>query len=258
MNILLTNDDGIEAEGIAALAEALGAVADVYVFSPKEQKSASGHSITISKPIEVREVASPFAVKSFAVDGTPADCVKLGCIIMEKLGAPADKVVSGANHGMNLGTDTLYSGTVSAALEGALCGKPSVAVSVGHRWPTIFEVARRMAVWAALLPLSALGAGEALNINVPHLPLEDVKGIRATRLGRMEYEEAFREEESRDGARSFYYAGRPSLREGLPLDIDIAAHRAGWVTVTPLMVYLTDSRRLEGLGALVPKSVLEL
>jgi 5'-nucleotidase len=240
MNILLTNDDGIMAEGIRAIGEALNEIANVYIFAPSEQRSASGHGITINKSIGVEEMKLPYAKRAFAVDGLPADCVKLGSIVMEKEGIHIDKVVSGANHGMNLGTDTLYSGTVSAALEGVVCGRPSVAISVGARWPTMFDTACRMAVMAVNLPGEILGQGTALNINVPHLPYDEIKGIRITRLGLMEYDEVFREEESDGGLRKFYFGGRPLLNLDLPPDVDIAGHRAGWITITPLKIYLTE------------------
>ncbi|GHU50061.1 5'-nucleotidase SurE [Clostridia bacterium] len=247
MNILLTNDDGIMAEGIKAIAEALNEIANVYIFAPTEQRSASGHGITINKSIAVEEMKLPYAKRAFAVDGLPADCVKLGNIIMEKDGIQIDKVVSGANHGMNLGTDTLYSGTVSAALEGVICGKPSVAISVGARWPTMFETACRMAVMAVNLPGEIFGKGTALNINVPHLSAEEIKGIRITKLGLMEYDEAFREEEPEGGLRKFFYGGRPLLDYDLTLDVDIAGHRAGFITITPLKIYLTEEELLNKL-----------
>ncbi|MDR0424231.1 MAG: 5'/3'-nucleotidase SurE, partial [Clostridiales Family XIII bacterium] len=135
MNILLTNDDGIDALGLLRLAEALRGVADIYVCAPREQKSATGHGITVIKRLDFREVEYPGAARAIEIDGTPADCVKVGLYRLKQDGIFIDKVFSGINHGSNLGTDTLYSGTVGGAMEGALNMKPSVAVSVDARCP---------------------------------------------------------------------------------------------------------------------------
>lgn len=146
MNILVTNDDGINASGICSLAEALSKVADVYVCAPHTQRSAAGHGITVSKPIEVEERTFARAAKAYAITGTPADCVKIGTKILREQDIKVDMVFSGINLGGNLGTDTLYSGTVSAAIEGSLCGIPSVAVSVNSHEATHFELACELAV----------------------------------------------------------------------------------------------------------------
>ena len=145
MNILLANDDGIDARGIHELADALKGLGDLYISAPDSQRSASGHGITVSQPITVTETTFPGATGAFRMSGTPADCVKLGVKLLQKEGIKIDMVFSGINHGGNLGTDTLYSGTVSAALEGTICGIQSVAVSVNSHEVKTFEYAKILA-----------------------------------------------------------------------------------------------------------------
>ncbi|MDR3295486.1 MAG: 5'/3'-nucleotidase SurE [Clostridiales Family XIII bacterium] len=240
MNILLTNDDGIHAEGIRKLAEALQEIGNLYVFAPSEQKSGCGHGLTLTAPITVKETEFPGAVRAAAVGGTPTDCVKIGLKLLHEAGVQIDIVYSGVNQGGNLGTDTLYSGTVSAAIEGLLCGKPAVAVSVDAREPKHYETACRLAVKAGRLPPGTQGAGTALNINAPDLPPDRVKGVRVTRLGLREYEEWFQEAPG-----GYRYSSRPLLRESLSEDCDVAASAKGYATITPLHYDLTDLERIE-------------
>ncbi|MDR1135763.1 MAG: 5'/3'-nucleotidase SurE [Clostridiales Family XIII bacterium] len=240
MNILLTNDDGIDAAGLRQLADALGRAASIYVCAPKEQKSASGHGITVIKRLNFREVKYPGAARAIEIDGTPADCVKVGLYRLKQDGILIDKVFSGINHGSNLGTDTLYSGTVGAAMEGALNMKPSVAVSVDARNPIFFEAASRLALSAAALPIEAHGHRTVLNINVPDAPPNEIKGVKITRLGVMEYTEEFNEEYSSEEDRGYWYAARQVFtRNGAP-DVDVTEHRRGYATITPLQSDLTD------------------
>ena len=132
MNILVANDDGIRARGLTELVRALSGEASVYVCAPDGQRSASGHGITVSKYITVKEEQVEGAEYALSTSGTPADCVKLGMKILSEKGVKIDMLFSGINHGGNLGTDVLYSGTVAAAMEGSICGVPSVAVSVDN------------------------------------------------------------------------------------------------------------------------------
>ena len=251
MNILLTNDDGIMAEGIAAMSAALSTIANVYVVAPKEQKSASGHGITIGKNMTVEQMSLPPAVRAFAVDGTPADCVRMGLFMLNKSGVIIHKVVSGANHGMNLGTDTLYSGTVSAAVEGAMNRKPSIAISVCTSQPTNFEAARKMVIMAVELPLDIHGASTALSINIPHRSWEEIKGIVVTRLGVMEYDEKYYEinkDVSKDNMREFSYNGKAVFNNSILPGTDIKGSREGYITITPLHFDLTDHTSLNRLS----------
>ena len=198
MNILITNDDGLEAEGLQRLVRALHEVAGakLYVCAPDGQRSATAHGITMNKPITVEEAEMDNVEIAWQISGLPADCVKIAREFLRRKGVSTDIVYSGINHGGNLGTDTLYSGTVSAALEGSLCGFPSVAVSVDSHQAEHFGYACELAVNAAKAIQRQLEAGTAdhrvvLNINTPNLPKEEIKGLRYTRLGPREYDEIF-------------------------------------------------------------------
>lgn len=240
MNILVTNDDGIRASGICSLAAALSQVADVYVCAPHTQRSAAGHGITVGKPIEAEETRFDSAVRAYSITGTPADCVKIGTKILFDLGVKIDMVFSGINLGGNLGTDTLYSGTVSAAVEGSLCGIPSVAVSVNSHEATHFELACELAVNACKNGFANMNAKTVLNINTPNLPKEEIKGVRYTRLGAREYKEWFRPKTGENGKVQYWYEGNPVVYEGLPGDIDVIAMQEGYASITPLQYDLTD------------------
>lgn len=246
MNILITNDDSIFARGIHELAEALAEVAEVYVFAPDVQKSACGHGITARLPITVTPMEFPAAAGAWMVSGTPADCVKLGLELLEKKGVKVDLIFSGINHGANLGTDVIYSGTVSGAIEGAVCGIPSVAVSVDNHEPTHFEACCRMAVEAAKIAMEKLDKRTVLNINTPDLPYERIKGIRYTVQGPREYSAAFVAHPDGDG--TYLYAGEPVIYEGLPGHMDVIAVQEGYVSITPLKFDLTRHELVEELA----------
>ena len=240
MNLLVTNDDGIDAAGIRSLVEALSQTAEVYVCAPHTQRSAAGHGITVGKPIEVEETKFPGAVKAYSITGTPADCVKIGTKILSQQNIKVDMVFSGINLGGNLGTDNLYSGTVSAAIEGSLCGIPSVAVSVNSHEATHFELACELAVNACRNGFEKMNAGTVLNINTPDLPKEEIKGVKYTRLGAREYKEFFRPKEGRDGKTQYWYEGNPVIYEGLPDDIDVISMQDGYASITPLQYDMTN------------------
>ena len=198
MNILISNDDGVNARGLRELIRALHeeAGAKIYVCVPDGQRSASGHGITMNKPITVAEANLEHVELAYMTSGLPADCVKVGMEFLRRAGIHIDVVYSGINHGGNLGTDTLYSGTVSAAVEGSLCGKPSVAVSVDSHQAEHFDYACQLAVNAAKALEKQIENGTAdhrvvLNINTPNKPREEIKGLRYTKLGPREYEEIF-------------------------------------------------------------------
>jgi 5'-nucleotidase len=245
---LVTNDDGIEAEGIRNLADALREVADIYVCAPHVQRSGSGHAITIERRVVAEEVDFPGAKKAIRLEGTPADCVKMGLRIYGDAGIVIDKVFSGVNHGSNMGTDTLYSGTVSAALEGSLCGLPSVAVSIDARKPRQYDTARALAVKAAKPDFSAIDERIVLNINVPDLPKDEIKGVKITGLGLREYDEWYEKIMEADGTVGYRYSGRPVFYEGLDIDeTDVGAAQAGYATITPLHFDLTSYNLIDKL-----------
>jgi 5'-nucleotidase len=243
--ILVTNDDGIHAQGLLALAEALVPLGDVFVVAPDREQSAVGHALTLHRPLRVDKVGE----RRFAVNGTPSDCVNLG--VLGLLPEPPVLVVSGINHGSNLGDDVTYSGTVSAAMEGTLLGVASMAVSQAEGETAGFEAAGRVAqLVAARLLVEGLPAKTLLNVNVPR---GEVSGIRMTRLGHRVYREKVIEEVDPRG-RPYYWigAGPPEWQEDEASDI--AAVHAGLASVTPLHLDLTHfgalGRMAEWEGAL--------
>ena len=245
MKILVANDDGIRAEGIYQLVKALSSEADIYVCAPHIQRSASGHSISIGTPLKTREVDFDNSKYALEIDGTPADCVKLGLKVLKCGGIDIDMVFSGINHGGNLGTDTLYSGTVSAAIEGAFNNLPSVAVSVNDHNPVNFDYACDLALKTLKKAYGKLDSNTVLNINVPNLPSNLIKGLRYTRLGRREYDNWFSERNNNEGHKEYWYSGIPIVYEGLPLDIDVSSMQEGYASITPLHYDLTSHKLLE-------------
>ncbi|MDR0357447.1 MAG: 5'/3'-nucleotidase SurE [Clostridiales Family XIII bacterium] len=250
MNILVTNDDGILAQGIRELADALSEIADIYVCAPHTQRSGSGHAITIERAVTAQRTTFPKARGAIRLEGTPADCVKMGLEIFSDEGVVIDKVFSGINHGANMGTDTLYSGTVSAALEGSLCGLPSAAVSIDARNPLQFDTARELAVKVAKTDFSALDEKAVININVPNLPKDEIRGVKVTGLGLREYNERYEKIIAEDGTVGYRYSGYPVYYEDLGKDAnDVGAAQAGYATITPLRFDLTNYDLIDKLRA---------
>lgn len=245
MNILVANDDGINAQGLRELVKALSAKANVYVCAPDGQRSASGHGITVAKPIFAEETEVPNAVYAVKLSGTPADCVKLGIKILESKDIKVDMVFSGINHGGNLGTDTLYSGTVSAAIEGSICGVPSVAVSVDSHEAVHFEYACELALEVLEKAVDKMTPDTVLNINTPNLPKEEIKGLKFTTLGNREYTEFFSPVKMEDGRDAYRYTGEPVVYENLPDTIDVIAMQDGYACITPLQRDMTAYKMVE-------------
>lgn len=239
INILVANDDGIQASGIRHLVDALAEVANVYVCAPDSQRSAAGHGMTMNRPMGAVEVEYEKAKKAYAITGTPADCVKLGRNLLAKQGIKIDMVFSGINLGGNLGTDSIYSGTVAAAMEGHLYGCPAVAVSVDSTAPEHFEMACQLAVGAVKNAYGKMKGDMILNINTPDAPPEEIRGVKFTRMGRREYDEDFREVADENGNTQYWYGGERIVYEGLPDDIDVIAHQDGYATITPLHFDMT-------------------
>jgi 5'-nucleotidase len=228
--ILVTNDDGIHAAGLAALAAALEPIGEVHVIAPDREQSAVGHALTLHRPLRVHRVGE----RRFAVNGTPSDCVNLG--VLGLLPESPVLVAAGVNHGSNLGDDVTYSGTVSAAMEGTLLGVPSMAVSQVDGEASGFEGAGRIAeLVAARVLVEGLPAKTLLNVNVPR---GAVRGVRMTRLGHRVYREKVVQEVDPRG-RPYYWigGGPPEWQEDDASDI--AAVHAGWASVTPLHLDLT-------------------
>jgi len=256
MHILVTNDDGVTAPGLLALALALRQIpgADISVLAPHKNWSATGHSKTMHRPLRVWKVRLEDGSQALASDGSPSDCVALALLgLLEK---PVDLVVSGINPHPNLGHDVTYSGTVTAAMEAVIFGVPAIAVSLGGGYApqeildyrAAAEIARRVALWVGKrgLPREIL-----LNVNVPHVPMEALKGVEITRLGRRVYRDQLVRREDPWG-RTYYWLGGEAPT-GVPEDgTDIGALARGVVSVTPLQMDMTAHDAfagLKGLGA---------
>jgi 5'-nucleotidase len=236
VRILVTNDDGIQSPGLHALVRALHGWGEVWVIAPDREQSAVGHAITMSEPIRLFPWTIDGADHTFAISGTPADCVKLA--LTELMPERPDLVLSGVNRGENTGISVIYSGTVSAATEGTINGIPSIAVSLASFVSTRFEsaavVGRRI---AELVAERGLPAETLLNVNVPDLPLDKIKGIRVTRQGRTRFQETFMKRADPRGKIYYWMDGAK-----LPLeetDTDGTALHEGCVSVTPIRLDFT-------------------
>lgn len=234
--ILVTNDDGVHAPGLAALASALDELGDVYVVAPDREQSAVGHALTLHRPLRVTAIGE----RRFSVNGTPSDCVNLA--VLGLLPERPILVAAGINHGSNLGDDVTYSGTVSAAMEGTLLGVPSMAVSQSDPETGTLEGAQAVAkLVASRVLVEGLPGKTLLNINVPAGPLA---GIRMTRLGHRVYQEkVVRETDPRGLPYYWIGAGPPVWSEDEASDI-AAVHR-GMASVTPLHLDLTHHGALQ-------------
>jgi 5'-nucleotidase len=243
--ILITNDDGVYSEGLKLLAAALGEEARVTVVAPDREQSATGHSLTLHRPLRIRQLEDNW----FSIDGTPTDCVNLAVLWLMKE-EPPDLICSGINFGTNLGDDVTYSGTVSATFEGSLLGIPSVAFSqeVGEHFS--FERGARFAyeLVASLLRdelAHELPADLLLNVN---FPVGEIRGVQFTKLGRRRYNQSIVEKLDPRGRKYYWIAGAPEWEAGEGTDFDALAR--GLVSVTPLHLDLTDYRGLETYGPL--------
>ena len=239
MYIAITNDDGIHAPGIRALWLELSKIADVAVIAPDSERSACSQAITVHHPIRVDEYAVHHPrVQAWSVNGTPTDCVKVG--LESLLTRLPDIVVSGINNGSNLGTDVLYSGTVSAAIEAALHRLPAIAISLADRNPVDFSVAARFAreLVEKVIEQRNLPKNTLLNVNVPPLLQEQIKGISITKLGKISYNNVFEKRQDPRG-RNYYWMAGSMVDTGNDPDSDVEAVKAGYISVTPVHFDLT-------------------
>lgn len=244
MNILITNDDGIRADGIIELAKEMSKYHNVYVVAPDTQKSATGHAITIHNPIMVNEEFIDEKIKAFSISGTPADCVKIGIESLFK-DISIDLVLSGINNGPNLGTDVIYSGTVSAAIEGFIQNKPSVAFSLNEFNMPKEEYAKASKYASKIVnnledKLDILDDG-ILNINIP---IGDIKGSKITILGDIKYENALEERINPYGKRYFWIGGKIKKIEQHK-DSDIKAIEDGYISITPVNIDMTNIKKID-------------
>jgi len=257
MKVLIGNDDGIFALGIRTLANTLAAAGyEVTVVCPDRERSATGHGLTMHEPIRAERVESIFypTVKAWACSGTPSDCIKLGLGAL--LDSPPDFVLSGINHGPNLGTDVLYSGTVAAAMEGAIEGIPSVAFSLASFSCQEFQPAAQFAkTLLAQLAASPLPKVMLLNINVPALPGKEIAGVAVSRQGIRRYYDVFEKRVDPRGKTYYWLAGEvleeletPQANSSQQVPTDVQAIRNAYITVTPLKYDLTYTPGLVALA----------
>jgi 5'-nucleotidase len=246
--ILVTNDDGVDSPGLSALARALKRVEDVCVIAPNRNWTAAGHTKTLDRPLRVTPITLPGTrLSAFSSDGSPSDCVALGF-----LGLAPERprlVVSGINTGPNLGSDITYSGTVSAAMEGVVSGVPAIAISLGDNFEFDFRYA---AAFAARLARRVLRAGlesdVLLNVNVPRGRRSEIRGVKVTRLGRREYNDELIRRKDPFGRDYYWIGGSPPSGAGEP-GTDLHAVAAGYVSVTPVQLDLTNHELIEQIAS---------
>jgi len=236
MNILVTNDDGIHAPALLALRAELSALGRVTIVVPDRDQSATSHSLTLHRPLRIQRHDED----RFSVDGTPTDSVLIAYHGL--LDHRPDLVISGINHGPNMGEDVFYSGTVAAAIEGAMQGTPAIAVSLVTREPTDFaDPARFVRKLATEMIRRGLGGKQVLNVNIPHRPWSQVRGVQFTRLGTRVYSDTLIEKTDPRG-RAYYWIGGQDPVWQAGEGTDVHAVREGFVSITPMALDLTDYR----------------
>lgn len=245
MRILVTNDDGIDSEGLIALKTALAAVGEVLVIAPDHNWSAAGHTKTMHKPLRVTRVAMLDGEYGYACDGTPSDCVALSM-----LGFGGDRpslVVSGINKGANMGGDITYSGTVAAAMESVVSGVPGIAISLASYREWDFKIAAEFgARLAGRILQHGLEPDVLLNVNVPHVARHEINGVMVTRLGKRIYRDKLIERQDPFG-RSYYWIGGEEPTGETEEGTDIAALANNCISITPIHMDLTNYALIEKL-----------
>ncbi len=247
MRILVTNDDGIFAEGIYRLAKCMQNNGEVLVIAPDSERSASGHAITMRSPLIAKKVKFfDTEIEAYSINGTPADCVKMGVEALFKTKRP-DIVISGINDEPNLGTDVIYSGTVSAAVESAIMGIPSIAVSMGNYKANQFDDAAQFtsSLLKTIMENNKL-QNIVVNVNYPDKPKDEIKGVKITTLGVRKYDNAFIERKDPWGNVYYWMSGTVREMEQDP-DSDIMAINEDYISVTPMHFDLTNFEHFEEL-----------
>ena len=236
MLILLTNDDGIHARGLVTLEKHMKRFGDLLVVAPDREQSASSHSLTLTRPLRINQLAE----NKYAVDGTPTDAVMVALYAILKKKCKPDLLISGINHGPNMGDDVTYSGTVAAAIEGSILGIPSLAVSLADWEADDYEPSARVVTRVARWVIGhGLPQFSFLNINTPYLGGRKFKGLKITRLGRRVYNDVIVEKKDPRGKKYYWIAGEPQWSD---VDgSDFAAVSRGMVSVSPLKVDMTDN-----------------
>ena len=245
MNILLTNDDGIYAHGLWALYARIVKNNQVAVIAPDRERSAVGHAITLHQPLRATRISLNGGCSGYAVNGTPADCIKLG--ISEILSVAPDVVVAGINAGANVGANLNYSGTVAAAKEAALCGTIGIAVSVEGRAVDYYDdAALFVAELCETVYEKGLPFGTYLNVNIPNRSIEEVAGVQVSRQG-VDILSEYVEKRTDPRDRSYYWQGRDMQSFGDDPQVDGAALGQHFISITPVQCDMTDYRVLEEL-----------
>jgi len=238
LNILISNDDGIDSPGIKALSDALKEIGNVTVVAPRTEQSAVGHAITMKIPLRVTEYYNNGEFFGYAVDGTPADCVKMG--IRNILGYSPDIVVSGINHGSNTAINIIYSGTVSAAREAAIMDVPSIAISVTSHDAKDFGYSQKVAKKLTRLVVDeGIARGTLLNVNVPNLPEKEILGILVTKQGKSKWDDIYEKRIDPYG-KGYYWLTGKLIELDNNLESDQFAIKNNYVAVTPVHFDLTD------------------
>jgi 5'-nucleotidase len=243
MKVFITNDDGFFAEGLQALYRVFGLHHDVTVVAPDRERSAAGHGITLQSPLRCRRVALGDGLKGYAVNGLPADCIKLG--LNELLNRKPDVVISGINPGANVSVNINYSGTVAAAKEAALYGIPAISVSIVRGDdPPFAEVAHFIKKLAVKVATEGLEPGTFLNVNFPNLPFDHILGVKLSRQGIRLHPEHF--EKHLDPRKQVYYwQGCDELPTNQDPDIDSTIVHQGFISITPIKCDMTDYKVLK-------------
>ena len=259
MKILVANDDGIKSKGLYALVKELIKYHEVTVVAPMEQRSASSHSITLFKPINIKEeTLENLNCKAYSISGTPADCVRIG---LDRLCKDAEVVISGINRGLNAGTDVIYSGTVSAAMEAAIYNIPAIAVSqqVDYSEEEKEEDYFISAIYAAKIIKLAkekyFKPNVVLNLNVPKIPQEEIKGFRVCKIGKSTYTHRYTKLEDNNYPETYQIDG--IMNERTEVDDDVYYIRNGYITLTPLHYDLTNFNILQEVGSVFQEQLLK-
>lgn len=243
--ILVTNDDGFFSKGIQILAEAMEELGEVYIVAPDRDRSAVSHALTMHRPLRVDLIRE----RCYSVNGTPTDCVVVG--VKKILSRDPDLIVSGINKGANLGEDVTYSGTVSAAIEGAILGVPSIAISLVGERPFKYETASNFALKIAKTVLEkGLPPDTLLNVNIPNKSLQEIRGIKVTKQGKRSYENSIHEIFSPWGEKQYWIGGGIVSWQKME-GTDIQAIMENYVSISPLHIDLTNYQALDYLKSML-------
>ena len=243
--ILITNDDGIDSDGIFALWKAMSQLGDAYVVAPDIDRSASSNSMTISKPLKVKTVTKLNRFSGYSVNGTPVDCVKIA--VKSLLKNKPDVLISGINNGSNLGDNIIYSGTVAAATEGAMLGIPSIAVSLDSHKPTDYNCAKYFSALIVKNVLkNGLSKGVVLNVNIPNIKKNQINGVRITKQGNQSFEDEYEKQADNKGVSEYMIKGKIVDNDN-SVDYDGKAVKENYVSITPIQYNLTELSYVEKL-----------